>query len=165
MRILLILIFCFSAYSAEVVRFINTASTAGGDGTTNDTTGANRAYASMSEWEAAEQTDLVAAGDNHLVHAEGVKGDTVSLTITGWTTGSGNGIEIRVDTDKRHTGRFNINKYRIVGPGVFGEDVINVDETDVAFVGVQVQMKSTGSASTGIMAETSSGMYSSKPIS
>ena len=39
-------------------RYINTASTAGGDGTTNATSGANRAYASFAEWEAARQASL-----------------------------------------------------------------------------------------------------------
>jgi len=71
---------------AEIVRYINTASSAGGDGTTNATTGANRAYVSMSEWENAEQTNLVTDVDTHIVYCTG--SDTTAVTISGWTESS-----------------------------------------------------------------------------
>jgi hypothetical protein len=43
-------------------RYVNVASTSGGDGTTNATAGANRAYASLSEWEDQRDADITATG-------------------------------------------------------------------------------------------------------
>lgn len=43
---------------ATVTRFVNTASTTGGNGTTNDTTGANRAYPTLGNWNTNEAADL-----------------------------------------------------------------------------------------------------------
>ena len=44
--------------SGSLVRYVNTASTAGGDGTTNDTVGATRAFASLSSALTALKQDL-----------------------------------------------------------------------------------------------------------
>jgi hypothetical protein len=71
---------------ALVTRYINTASSTGGDGTTNGTAGATRAYVSMLEWEAAENVDLVTATDTHIVYCSGTAADTTSCDNTGWTT-------------------------------------------------------------------------------
>lgn len=89
---------------ATVTRYVNLASTAGGDGTTNATTGANRAYASLVEWEAAEQTDLVSAGDTHVVECSGDGQDVGQLSIAGWTTGASNTITVTVASGSRHNG-------------------------------------------------------------
>lgn len=90
---------------AVVTRYVNTASTAGGDGTTNNTTGATRAYASLSEWESNEQTDLVTDGDSHVCLVDGSGGeDTTSTLIAGWTTGASNDITIRAEGDQRCNG-------------------------------------------------------------
>lgn len=91
---------------AEVIRFINLASTAGGDGTTNNTTGATRAYATVSEWESAEQTDLVSAGDYHHVFLDG--GESLEqLVVAGWTTNdTDNYIIIEVAANSRSDGTF-----------------------------------------------------------
>jgi len=81
---------------AEIKRFVNRASSAGGDGTTNNTTGADRAYYTLNEWEAAEQTDLVTDTDTHQVDCTGTLStqDTTSLNVDGWTTGASNDITI-----------------------------------------------------------------------
>jgi len=82
---------------ALVQRYVNTASSAGGDGTTNATTGANRAYASLNEWEAAEDgVNLITDGDTHKVDCTGTltSQDTTALIIDGWTTGPSNDITI-----------------------------------------------------------------------
>jgi hypothetical protein len=68
---------------AEVIRYINQASTAGGDGTTNATSGANRAYATFSEWQAAEATNM-GGTDWHHVIATGTGEMVDSFAITGW---------------------------------------------------------------------------------
>ena len=73
---------------AERKRYVNTDSTAGGDGTTNATAGANRAYATSAECEANEQDDLVTDTDYFVAECSAPSGvtDTVFLNITTWTT-------------------------------------------------------------------------------
>jgi len=85
---------------AEIIRYINTASTAGGDGTTNATSGANRAYASFSEWQSAESA-LHTPGNWHHVIASGSGAlvDSFTVTSTGW--GSSDFILIEVDSASR----------------------------------------------------------------
>lgn len=83
---------------AEVLRYVNTASTAGGDGTTNATAGANRAYATMSEWEANEGTNLVTDGDTHRVLCSGGD-DSTAVTLNGFTVGASNFVTIEGEYD------------------------------------------------------------------
>lgn len=90
---------------ATVTRYVNPASTPGGDGTTNATSGANRAYASLIEWEADEQTDLVGDGDNHVVYcASGTNNETLHTSVYGWTTGASNKITIQGNPSDWHEG-------------------------------------------------------------
>jgi hypothetical protein len=91
-------------------RYVNTASSPGGNGTTNATVGANRAYASLGEWEAARQAVLA---DVEIVICEGATADTTGVTIDGWTTTSTNYIEIKTDAAGRHDGKRNTSKYRL----------------------------------------------------
>ena len=48
----------------EMKKYINTDSVPGGNGTTTATTGPDRAYASLIEYEAEEQADLISAFDH-----------------------------------------------------------------------------------------------------
>lgn len=85
---------------AEIIRYINKASTPGGDGTTNATSGANRAYATFSEWDAAESAEHVPGDWHHvIVFGSGALSDSFSLTTTGW--GSTDFILIEVETGSR----------------------------------------------------------------
>ena len=47
---------------ASIIRYVNTASTAGGDGTTNNTSGATRAYATLAAAETALRQTLTGVG-------------------------------------------------------------------------------------------------------
>ncbi len=96
---------------AEVIRYVNTASTAGGGGTTNATAGANRAYATLSEWEANEGTDLVTDGDTHRVICSG-GADSTAVTINGFTVGASNYVTIEGEWDAS-TGRLNTSQYHL----------------------------------------------------
>lgn len=81
---------------AIINRYVNPASSAGGDGTTNNTTGATRAYATWAEWQTGEVTDLVAAGNIHQVNlSNGTDASTVD--ITGWTTSAASYIQINAN--------------------------------------------------------------------
>ena len=116
-------------------RYVNTASTAGGDGTTNATSGANRAYASLSEWETARDGDLVTANTIEKVFCEGSAADTTAVDILGWTTGASNYIDIVVDPSVRHNGTYQTTKYRLE---VSNATAIEVEEAYVRFTGLQV---------------------------
>lgn len=63
---------------ATVQRFVNTAS-AGGDGTTNATSGANAAYASLASWIA--NTSGGSASDDYIVDCCGVAADTTPAEV------------------------------------------------------------------------------------
>jgi parallel beta-helix repeat protein len=84
---------------AEVIRYINTAS-AGGDGTTNNEAGATAAYATAAAWEAAEETDLDAAGNwMHALSSTG-SGTTADgkVDVVGWTTSAASYISFEANT-------------------------------------------------------------------
>lgn len=120
-------------------RYVDPNSTAGGDGTTNALTGANRAYASLSEWEAARQANLVTgniiekvicssddAGSTHLA-------DTTPVTLSGWTTNATHYIQI--ESASSHGGKWNDNIYRRTRSITFIADHVNV-------VGIQIHVAS-----------------------
>lgn len=103
---------------ATVIRHINVNSTPGGTGETNNTTGATRAYASFSEWEAAEQTNLVVDGDNHIVYCDGGRDQAPAFayTLGGWTTGVGNDIRVAMNPSNLHAGSYDNTKYYLGSP-------------------------------------------------
>ena len=124
---------------AEVKRYVNRASSAGGDGTTNGTAGATRAYYTLNEWEAAEQTDLVTDTDTHLVECTGTLGtqDTTNVYIDGWTTGASNDITINgLDPFNGYKMEMDVNSGGIISGT---EDYINV-----LFVNVEQTDNTTG---------------------
>lgn len=100
---------------ALITRYINRASPSGGDGTTNATAGANRAYSSLSEAEAGEVTDLVTPGDSIEFLCTGSTADTSSARfLTGWTTSATSTITIKPqNSDINTTGIYDTGKYRI----------------------------------------------------
>jgi len=109
---------------AVVTRFVNTASSSGGDGTTNNTTGATRAYVSLSAAEAAEQTNLVTDGDNIIFLCTGSSADTTATTFAGWTTGSANDIVVKPNTaDESTTGIYDTGKYRLETSGTYENNI------------------------------------------
>lgn len=127
---------------AVITRYINTASTPGGDGTTNLISGATRAYASATEWEAAEQADLVAAGNIHEVICEGATADASTLDINGWTTGASNYVQMKVEPANRHPGKWSTSHYRIESA-----TPLRVNTNYARFIGLQVKT-STGANET-----------------
>ena len=101
---------------STIKRYVNTNSASGGDGTTNTTTGVNRAYSNLAEWQSAEVTDLVSAGNVMEVICSG-GADTSDVAISGWTTSAANYILIHA-TDDKHSGVFDANKYYFEGDSV-----------------------------------------------
>ena len=100
----------------EVVRYVNTASS-GGDGTTNATSGATAAYASLAAWAAAEATNLVTLELPHRVICTGGT-DTARVDLTGWTTSADYGITIEVAEGSKHDGTVGGSSYRLAPSSV-----------------------------------------------
>lgn len=98
------------------VRFVNTGSTAGGDGTTNATTGAQRAYPTLAAWNTAEVADLVAAGDTHTVNVDG-GADTTVVTMSAWTTTTVNWLKVVPHANSAHAGKLDTGKYYLSTAG------------------------------------------------
>ncbi len=86
-----------------VTRYLNTASTTGGDGTTNATTGANRAYANFGDWQTAEVKNLVTANEIHKLICSGGN-VSENIDITGWTTDIDRFVWVTVEAASRHGG-------------------------------------------------------------
>jgi hypothetical protein len=107
--VLLMLSVAVNGYSATITRYVNTASS-GGDGTTNATSGANAAYASLSAFEAAEDTDLDTANNNIIVNCSGTTADTTAVTFAGWTTSATDDITINGNNPG---GVFSASYYRL----------------------------------------------------
>jgi len=119
---------------ALVQRYENTLSTPGGNGATRATSGADRAYASMAEWETAEETDLPLAGDNHNLKVEGSIADTTPVIINGWETSAANDIVIE-SIDAPHGGKYNTSVFRFEVTG----DCISNHEDFITLKGCQLK--------------------------
>jgi hypothetical protein len=141
---------------ADTTRYVNTASTAGGDGTTNAISGANRAYASLNEWEAAEQS-VINAGDRHIVYCEGASADTTQTTIDGWTVTDAESLRI---IGNNHTGRWETAAYRLVLAQTGGTGVIDVLEDNVYVENIQAHnTTTTASANSSVYVLRGAGTY------
>jgi len=116
--------------------YVNTASTPGGDGTTNATTGDNRAYASLNEAEAARQQVL---SEPIEIICEGATVDTTAVTIDGWTTSAANYIKIYTTTAARHDGKWDEGKYRLE----VNDNLLRLYEAYIKIDGLQTRVTSS----------------------
>lgn len=99
--------------ATERLRYVNAASS-GGDGTTNATSGANAAYASLSACEAAEDaagSDLVSLDEFLHIMCEGATDDTTVVLLDGFITDATRYIEIEGNNG---TGVWDDTKYALV---------------------------------------------------
>lgn len=140
---------------ATFTRYVNPDSTAGGNGTTNATTGANRAYVSMSAWEAAEQASIASGSDiaECICETNGTA-DTTNVVIAGWTGTRSltSYIDIKTSAGHRHAGVYNTAKYRIeLSASVL---CINNQTSYTRFTGLQTSTGSTNPLAGGIQSAT-----------
>ena len=120
-------------------RYVNTASSPGGDGTTNATAGDNRAYASLNEAEAAMPATLT---DWWRIICEGQAADTTAVTLAGTTTTAANYIEVWTDpaqTYGRHDGKWNTGKYRLEVSNYGDTGLVTVNVPYVILDGLQIK--------------------------
>lgn len=130
-----------------ITRYVNPGSAPGGDGTTNATSGANRAYNSLFDWEAARQA-VLADVEECICETDGTA-DTTAVTIDGWTTTASFYIDIKTSAGHRHNGTFQTSKYRIQGTNL--SQIILNNEDYVRFTGLQVQItKDSGNLSPSV---------------
>ena len=118
-------------------RYVNTASSPGGDGTTNATSGATRAFASLNEAEAAMPATLT---DWWRIVCEGSAADTTAVTFAGTTTSAANYIEVWTDpaaTYGRHDGKWNTAKYRITAGITISENHVRISGLQSTVSGVR----------------------------
>lgn len=98
-----------------ITRYVNTASTAGGDGTTNATIGESRAWATLMEAMTALNASPVS--DDIQVLCCGSAADTVNANNWGsWTTSTSYSMAIRGNPDHAngaHEGIWSADRYRI----------------------------------------------------
>jgi hypothetical protein len=145
---------------ATVQRYVNTGSTAGGDGTTNATSGTNRAYASLSEWEANAGGS---ATDDYIVDCcaedtgSGNVADTTACVVdftTNITTGS---VLVRANTSVA-TGFYDgdavisTSHYRLSPGDTFFP--LRFNEVRCTAEGLQIVAGHTGSNGVGIYCTT-----------
>ena len=126
---------------AEILRFVDPASSAGGDGTVQTLTGATRAYVSLSAWEAATQQDLTAGGGNTArvvcssnLDAGSGAADTTLVLVDGWTTSAT--CYITIEANSSHGGKWNANIYRLE---CTAGNIIRTPESFVNIYGIQIQ--------------------------
>jgi hypothetical protein len=122
-----------------VTRYINTGSTAGGDGTTNATAGANRAWATLEEARAqiiATWPSLVAADVQIDLIASGAADDTTAVTNTWPTSDATRFIHLQVPTGDRKV-PWDPNVYTY-SRGVGFAPALSITTDSVRLTGIQV---------------------------
>lgn len=138
-------------------RYVNTASSPGGDGTTNNTSGSTRAYASLSDAEAGLPADITSGGNQGVwtIWCEGSSEDTTSVNFSGTTTSATYYIEVKTDpnaTYGRHAGVWSDSKYRL-NRDSSGTQCITLTDLYVRITGLQLKTRSgnciVGSAPSG----------------
>ena len=97
-----------------VVRYVNPGSTPGGDGTTAALTGANRAYASLAEWQTARFSNLLSTNriEECIVDSDG-PADVAFALSQHWSGDATRYVYIHTPNDHRHDGTYRTDRYRI----------------------------------------------------
>lgn len=126
-----------------VNRFVNTGSSAGGDGTTNATSGANRAWVSwqeaLTQLNTAYSSNLVTADVQIELEFSGATDDTVQVTAAWPTSDATRYINIKVPTADQKMA-WDTNVYTLVAPsGRNFTSVLFVNTNTLKMSGVQIQ--------------------------
>ncbi|MEE9365883.1 MAG: hypothetical protein V3W44_04265 [Dehalococcoidales bacterium] len=143
------LFLCGSVFGAEIIRYVDTGSAAGGDGTTDALSGGNHAYQTQAVAISTEAQDLTDGGGDHFIlkcnRTGGGGVDTTTYNLIGWTTGAANYIEI-FGTDFPVDGIWDDSAY-ILHNNDAAVFCIDVDEEFVRFTNMQFQVTQGGASS------------------
>lgn len=142
--LVLLLWLCSSPSWALTTYYVNTDSTAGGDCTTNNTSGSTRACATL-----RAAIDLLPSTltDAVLILLDGTAADTGDVNQTPWdmTTSATNYLTIRANTNSRHNGIWSTSKYRLTCTNK--NCLYNNTPSHIRFENFQVQCTVTDAAS------------------
>lgn len=122
-------------------KFVNTASTAGGDGSTNNTAGATRAYASLQE-ACDALTAIGTLADSYTISCTGSAADTLPVTQAhlGFVTSATNFVLIQGENRQP---KYDTSKYRIELTD--GDCIYNNNPSHIRLDGLQCQVTVTTS--------------------
>ena len=135
--------------AAQTTVYVDTASTAGGDGTSELTTGSTRAFATLQAAINAK-TGAVPAG-GYIFDCKGTAADTSAIYVDGFTgQDATKRIKIQVRQAYRHDGKWNSGKYRIEAS--HDSAVFRINEEFVTVEGLQISQTvgATGAYGDGI---------------
>lgn len=136
-----------------ITRYVNTNSTAGGNGTTNATSGANRAFATL-----AEGLDTISninnpqpLSDAYTFYCEGSAADTAPCDQGSWgfETSASNYVLITTTAQNRHNGKWDATKYR--------REIVNGDSfychhaSHIRIDGIQSKITTSGGGGNGAL--------------
>lgn len=136
-----------------VTRYVDPNADTGGNGTTNELTGANCAYQSLSAWNTARARNLVSADEierviccsNHANHTA----DTTPSALSGWTTDATRYVQIEAEVN--HGGKWNPNVYRLEINAGSGEALVGSGNTNhFRIYGIQIKYTSTSHFTRGL---------------
>jgi len=128
-----------------LLRYVDTGSTAGGDGTTEALTGATRAFASLQAAVASMPGTLTDPVTIQCA-ATGGAADTLSVIQTQWdfVTSPTNYILVTVKASDRHTGKWDTAKYRIEVTNADGIYNNNCSHVRLEWLQVQITVSTSG---------------------
>lgn len=92
-------------------------------------------YTSLSNWEAGQQGDLVAADEIRVAECHIDGADSTAVTINGWTTDATRYIKITVPAEHRHAGVRSTSKYKLTSPLFNYEEFVRVEGLQISVAG------------------------------
>ena len=155
---------------SEVIRYVDPNSS-GGDGTTNELSGVNAAYASLGTALTTEQKDLTASDEIYRFICSsnqdlgGGSPDTaVARVNTNWVTDATRYVSIEAASS--HGGKWNDNIYRMVSSVSGTEFAVLIVYTDYCYItGIQIKINYAGTAQLhGVDFDTGTELYLDKLI-
>lgn len=133
---------CVAAASGQASYYVNTASSAGGNGTTNAVVGANRAWASL--WEGIQALNGTTLSAPTTIYCEGSAADTAGVGSIDVVTTATNYLLITTTAPNRHGSKWDDAKYRLEVSNTFG--IRNNTTSYLRVDGLQIQYtQNTGS--------------------
>lgn len=136
---------------ADQTRYVNTASTAGGDGTTNATSGANRAFASFKAFITDANANKV-AGDKWTCICTGGADDISGTAGISAATNSTGVILVKAGSGQAHGGKWNSSVYYMTNTDA--SPCITISSDYVQFLGIQMDAQGAGNYAGGCLVST-----------
>lgn len=133
---------------ADQTRYVNTASTAGGDGTTNATAGTNRAFVTFKAF-VTDANANKSAGDKWTCECTGTGDDTTGISTLTAPTNSTGVILVKAAAGDVHAGVFTTGKYYMTNTDASPSLTITTDY--VQFLNLQMRAVGAGNYGGGLV--------------